>query len=161
MYSIGDSSCTKFVQIMRLRWPLTFFTIWLNLSPSCWGNTGKMLHGIYRYAITVLSGGLMGLLSCFLVVLLALWSPSSTAAHFAFCFLSVCIRSISGIHSWGHSVQLFDHHITKTRLYIIDPLKPHFYIVKMGFTGVYIIFLSSAQKHRLWVLVRTASPRRF
>ena len=27
---------------------------------------------------------------------------------------------------------------------------------KLGFTGVYIIFLISAQKHRLWVLVRTA-----
>ena len=47
--------------------------------------------------------------------------------------------------------------ITKTRLYNFDPLKPHFYIVKLGFTGVYIIFLISAQKHRLWVLVRTAS----
>ena len=42
-----------------------------------------------------------------------------------------------------------------------DPLKPHFYIVKMGFTRVYIIFLISAQKHGLWVLVRTASLRRF
>ena len=31
--------------------------------------------------------------------------------------------------------------ITKTRLYTFDPLKPHFYIVKLGFTGVYIIFL--------------------
>ena len=51
--------------------------------------------------------------------------------------------------------------ITKTCLYNIDPLKPHFYIVKLGFTGVYIIFLISAQKHRLWVLVRTASLRRF
>ena len=71
--------------------------------------------------------------------------------------------------------------ITKTRLYDFDPLKPHFYVVKLGFTGVYIIFLISAQKlgcgyslepprrggsngcskHRLWVLVRTASPRRF
>ena len=47
--------------------------------------------------------------------------------------------------------------ITKTRLYSFDPLKPHLYIVKLGFTGVYIIFLISAQKHRLWVLVRTAS----
>ena len=45
--------------------------------------------------------------------------------------------------------------ITKC-LYSFDPLKPHFYIVKLGFTGVYIIFLISAQKHRLWVLVRTA-----
>ena len=45
--------------------------------------------------------------------------------------------------------------ITKTCLYNFDPLKPHFCIVKLGFTGVYIIFLFSAQKHRLWVLVRT------
>ena len=51
--------------------------------------------------------------------------------------------------------------ITKTCLYNFDPLKPHFYIVKLGFTGVYIIFLISAQKHRLWVHVRTASLRRF
>ena len=28
-----------------------------------------------------------------------------------------------------------------------------FNIVKLGFTGVYIIFLISAQKHKLWVLV--------
>ena len=35
--------------------------------------------------------------------------------------------------------------ITKTRLYNFEPLKPHFDIVKLGFTGVYIIFLISAQ----------------
>ena len=35
--------------------------------------------------------------------------------------------------------------ITKTRLYNFDPFKPHFYIVKLGFTGVYIIFLISVQ----------------
>ena len=52
--------------------------------------------------------------------------------------------------------------ITKTCLYsVAPPLKPHFYIVKLGFTGVYIIFLVSAQKDRLWVLVRIGSPRRF
>ena len=51
------------------------------------------------------------------------------------------------------------HH--ETCLYNFDPHKPHFYIVKLGFTGVYIIFLISAQKHRLWVLIRTASSRRF
>ena len=33
----------------------------------------------------------------------------------------------------------------KTSLYNGDPLKPHFYIVKLGFTGVYIIFLIYAQ----------------
>ena len=32
-------------------------------------------------------------------------------------------------------------------------LKPHFWIVKLGFTGIYI-FLISVQKHRFWVLVR-------
>ena len=52
-----------------------------------------------------------------------------------------------------------NNRIMKTCLYNLDtppPLKPHFYIVKLGFTGVYIIF---AQKHRLWVLVRTSSTR--
>ena len=51
--------------------------------------------------------------------------------------------------------------IKKTYLYNSDHLKPHFYTVKLGFTGVYINFLISAQKHRLWVLVRTASARWF
>ena len=35
--------------------------------------------------------------------------------------------------------------ITKTCLHNIDPLKPHFHIVKLGFTRVYIIFFVSAQ----------------
>ena len=44
----------------------------------------------------------------------------------------------------------------KLAFIILTPLTPTF---KLGFTGVYIIFLISAQKHRLWVLVRTASAR--
>ena len=51
--------------------------------------------------------------------------------------------------------------IMKIHLYSFDPLKPQFYSVKLGFTGVYINFFISTQKHRLWVLVRTASPRQF
>ena len=47
--------------------------------------------------------------------------------------------------------------ITKTYLYHFDPHKPH-YIVKLGFTGVYIIFLNSALKHRLWYSLEP--PRR-
>ena len=35
--------------------------------------------------------------------------------------------------------------IMKTCLYNYDPLQPLFYIVKLGFTGVYIIFLIFAQ----------------
>ena len=40
--------------------------------------------------------------------------------------------------------------ITKTCLYNFDPLKPHFYIVKLWFTGVYIIFLISAKIIDCW-----------
>ena len=47
---------------------------------------------------------------------------------------------------------------SRKHTYIILTLKPHFYIVKLGFTGVYIIFLISAQKHRLWYSLE--SPRR-
>ena len=60
-----------------------------------------------------------------------------------------------------HCLPLIQQFITKTWIYNFDPFKPHFYIVKLGFTGVYIIFLICAQKHRLWVLVRTTSARRF
>ena len=40
---------------------------------------------------------------------------------------------------------LWSYCITKTCLYNFDPLKTHFYIVKLGFTGVYISFQTSAQ----------------
>ena len=65
------------------------------------------------------------------------------------------------IDSNSHSHKTEKKNITKTCLYYFDPLKPHFYIVKLGFTGVNIIFLISAQKHKLWVIFRTASARRF
>ena len=58
----------------------------------------------------------------------------------------------------GASNEYSLHIITKTRLYSFDPLKPHFHIVKLGFAGVYIIFLISAQKHRLWYSLEP--PRR-
>ena len=45
------------------------------------------------------------------------------------------------------SYQVFN--IIKAYLYNFDPLNPTFIQKKMGFTGVYIIFLISAQKHRL------------
>ena len=61
--------------------------------------------------------------------------------------------------SFGHPVRDFltdlsardtcisfqDNKIAKTCLYNFDPFKPHFCIVKLGFTGVYIIFLISVQ----------------
>ena len=53
--------------------------------------------------------------------------------------LYVCSRTVETMPAKRSS-------ITKTCLYNFDPLKPHFYIVKLGFTGVYINFLISAQK---------------
>ena len=50
------------------------------------------------------------------------------------------------------------HHVNMSVLCI--PLIPHFYIVKLGVQG-YSFFLIFALKHRLWLLVRTASMRRF
>ena len=41
-----------------------------------------------------------------------------------------------------------------TRLCDLYPLAPHFYIVIFDFTGICIIFLNFALKHRLLVLVR-------
>ena len=49
------------------------------------------------------------------------------------------------VHSAKTQVRLHLQFITKTRLYNSDPLKPHCYIEKLGFIGVYIIFLISAQ----------------
>ena len=50
---------------------------------------------------------------------------------------------LCGCTNWFESKldTLVRRYITKTCLYNFDPLKPHFYIVKLGFTGVYIIFL--------------------
>ena len=51
-------------------------------------------------------------------------------------------------HQYGKNKVILHNcmsHITKTCLYNFDPLKPHFYIVKLGFKGVYNIFLISAQ----------------
>ena len=55
--------------------------------------------------------------------------PSSPTSIIGYC----------RIYQWHRSPDC----ITKTCLYNFDPLKPHFYIVKLGFTGVYIIFLIS------------------
>ena len=50
------------------------------------------------------------------------------------------IVAFPGIHLY------FCYNITKTYLYNFDPLKPHFYTVKLVFTGVYSIFLYFCSK---------------
>ena len=82
-------------------------------------------------------------------------SPEIVLGHFHLNFNMFALAHIvvkcrkSHRFSLQRSGMLFSsensEHITKTYLYNFDSLKPHFYIVKLGFTGVYIIFLISAQ----------------
>ena len=83
------------------------------------------------------------------------------------CFINTINQFVESltwmrIHSWcSERIKSASVLITKTCLYYFDPLKPHFNNRKTGVHRVYIIFLIFAPKHRLWVLVRTASPKRF
>ena len=56
-----------------------------------------------------------------------------------------CVFQLVAVRIFPDHTDLLSVCITKTYLYNFDSLKPHFYIVKLGFTGVYIIFLISAQ----------------
>ena len=54
-------------------------------------------------------------------------------------------NTVLQLHFWVSRLRWDNYNITKTRLYNFDLLEPHFYIVKLGLTGVCIIFLISAQ----------------
>ena len=69
------------------------------------------------------------------------------------CMFSAIVDQLKLIGNFKYTTQSLRYSITKTYLYNFDPLKPHIYIVKLGFTGVYIIVLISTPKHRLWVEV--------
>ena len=59
------------------------------------------------------------------------------------------------------ALEIMDSIITKIYLYNFDPSNPTFLYSKTGvYRGIHNLLIS-AQKHRLWVLVRTASTRRF
>ena len=100
---------------------------------------------------------------CVCVILYFQGGP--TLEYFVFGFKSTdkfCLAKAMSVETITEMRDLDKPYIiTKTCLYNVDSLKPHFYIVKLGFTGLYIIFLISVQKRRLWVLVRYASLRRF
>ena len=73
-----------------------------------------------------------------------LGSKLNNGDHYFYIIYTFCLdRAVFGSSFKGQN--MLSDHITRTYLYYFDPLKPHFYIVKLGFTGVYIIFLISAQ----------------
>ena len=73
------------------------------------------------------------------------YQPNSCETIIVLVFNEEDLLFMYGSSTFGKTEQNICGIITKTCLYNVDPLKPHFYIVKVGFTGVYIIFLISAQ----------------
>ena len=71
----------------------------------------------------------------------AVWSGSTLFAIPQSILRNKCIKSkIEAKKVWNKVCEILEH-ITQPCLYSFDPVKPHFYTVKLGFTGVYIIFL--------------------
>ena len=63
-----------------------------------------------------------------------------------FHIMAICLCKVYPVNPYNILATAWQNqHTTKTCPYNIDPLKPHFYIVKLGFTGAYIIFPISAQ----------------
>ena len=76
------------------------------------------------------------------------------------CLVLPSDHEVPGSNPTGGGIQLMTQNLSslKHTNIILTLLNPTF---KTGSTGVYIIFHISAQKHKLWVLARTASPRWF
>ena len=73
-----------------------------------------------------------------------LWYRTLTRCCLHQCLIWDCtFGCINNKNCTFHPLQ--SHHITKTCLYNFDPFKPHFYTLKLGFKGVYIILIISAQ----------------
>ena len=64
---------------------------------------------------------------------------SNILARVSISYKIACAKSDQSLQGQGNNA------ITQTCLYYFDPLKPHFYKVKLGFTGVYFIFLISVK----------------
>ena len=77
--------------------------------------------------------------------------PPPTHTHIVFFPLIVprqfiCCSSSLFVRLWLNVASVLYLFVIKTTyLYNCDPIKPHFYIVKLEFTGVQITFLMSAQ----------------
>ena len=60
---------------------------------------------------------------------------------FVSIYLKAYIQNLVKTVRWFLRKASFNFHIMKTYPCNVNPLTPHFCIVKLGFTGVYIIFL--------------------
>ena len=76
-----------------------------------------------------------------------------------FCLSMTVVRTIILILVANFALPLIPSCVVtlrKARLYNLNLIKPHFYIVNLEFTGINIIFLNYSQKYRLLILVRNA-----
>ena len=84
----------------------------------------------------------------------------SAAVHFSCPTRMNLIKKVLGNtkFKWNPKAFVLSFFVTHRSLlkhaYIIFTPLNHFYLVKLRFTGVYIIFLISAQNHTFWVLFR-------
>ena len=81
----------------------------------------------------------------FHVVMLALWPVQRLPSSLSIFFLHLLLYCWVLHQEIGVRFRASKTASRKHAYIILTPLKPHFYIVKLGFTGVYIIFLISAQ----------------
>ena len=122
------------------------------------GNTWISLHlGIVSPGFAAHPKNLASLASLWdpfgyiLALNMILFFRQSKCIDISFHHKNICCGYSLEAPQWGTSNEYPQHVfmekrkiITKTCLYNFDPLKPHFYIVKLGFTGVDIICIISA-----------------
>ena len=136
----NNVGCLLTAEDSQMRWKTPMWTVHECVCWSCIGNTSEVSRG-YKTGLSYHPHPVFLL----------------SVPRRLFCYSSSLYLRLS-----FHTRHLFrPYFITKTYLYNFDPLKPHFYIVKIGFTGVNIFFFYFCSKLRLCVLVRTALPRRF
>ena len=68
------------------------------------------------------------------------WKMSKAQCHMD-TLQSFCYQFVKKHNVCRQQVASLAADIMKTCLYNFNPLKPHFYMVKLGFTQVYIIYL--------------------
>ena len=70
---------------------------------------------------------------------------SLDASHLLFWRLSFSASVLPHCNKGWYTIRWGDCLSRKHAYTILTPLQPHFYIIKLGFTGVYIMFLISAE----------------
>ena len=146
--NIGDSDSTRFIQMVTISWH------WSILNRKRKQLISKFKYWkieLWKYKVQFLSAKGLRLQK---QTCSPTWALVSVVVHGPFVTDNPLYMAL-----WRHSDKNSEA-ITKSYLYNFDPLKPHLYSKTGVYRGIHY-FSYFCSKHRLWVLVRTASPRRF